>query len=140
MQQGCYWDFLRVVAPSGARLQSVLGVIDGKAETEGDRTVLSGYFVVPRGETRRVRLTYSVPSVAREGSTYVLHLARQSGAPVIPATVRVSWPVEWQFMSSSVAPVAQAGSSIEFAAQLDRDQDIRLALSKTAGLGLVNAR
>ena len=47
LQQGCYWDFVRVVAaPNATGISSSLGDAGFPPEKTGSRTVLGGYLVV----------------------------------------------------------------------------------------------
>ncbi|MCL4489658.1 MAG: DUF4012 domain-containing protein [Chloroflexi bacterium] len=129
-QQGCYWDYLRVLAPSEAILRSATGVANATTSSELQRVVFGGYLVLPRAEAHQVRFVYDVPSVAGAGKSYTLHLERQPGAPTISVTVRVSLPAGWKVQTSSPAPVSISDSALEYSITLDRDREISLTFAQ----------
>ncbi len=131
MQQGCYWDYLRVVAPPASQLTLSTGVSEAaQVDSEAGRSVFGGYLILPRGETQEVVFTYHQPGVMNEGMVYSLHLERQPGAPVIPATVRVTWPAEWQVRSANPAPERETADTLDYAVTLDRDQTFLIAFDQ----------
>lgn len=93
LQQGCYWNYLRVVTPAGSQLVRAEGVDDAVTEAPlAGRAVFGGYFVLARGESRVVRFEYTVPASARSKSQYDLTLEKEPGAPPLPLRVRVTIP------------------------------------------------
>ncbi|MCL4394693.1 MAG: DUF4012 domain-containing protein [Chloroflexi bacterium] len=131
MQQGCYWDYMRVVAPAKSQLISATPALQARPdEAVGTRAAFGGYMLLGLGSTKAVRFDYSLPQVVDGQSDYVLHLEKQPGAPTMPVTVRVTLPAGWGIRSAVPAPTRQAGSTVEFAVTLDRDQVIQISLNR----------
>ncbi len=122
LQQGCYWNYLRVVAPAGSQLIRAEGVEDAVTESPlNGRVVFGGYFVLARGETRGVRFEYNEPPNAQLKSRYVLTLEKQPGSPNMPVNVRIAMPGK---------------NAANFSLMLDRNEKISLdADSSLASLG-----
>ena len=109
---------------------SATGLADVTRDTsEPGRTIFGGYLLVPRGESRRVRITYRLPQVLEEGMLYSLLLEKQPGAPSIPVIVRVTWAEEREPKSTSPEPVRRTPSDVEFALILDQDAQVRFTLA-----------
>jgi len=126
LQQGCYWNYLRVVVPVNSQLICAEGVEDAVTEAPlSGRTVFGGYFVLARGESRVVRFEYNVPASAQSKSQYVLTLEKEPGAPTLPLSVRVTMPGK---------------NAADFSVLLDRNQKIFLdADSSLALIGVMVA-
>lgn len=128
LQQGCYWDYVRVVAPASSRMLSSTGISSPVQDSsEKGRSVFGGYLILPRGETREVTFTYAQPRVLSDGMVYSLYLERQSGTSMIPVRVHITPPSDWQVKSTNVAPVRTAIDNLEYAVTLDQDQIITVA-------------
>jgi hypothetical protein len=88
MMDRCYWDYIRVFAPSGAELMSREGLEDGDlAEPEVGRAVWDGLMVLKPGETREVAFRYRLPAVVISNGQYRLYVQKQSGTWGIPLRV-----------------------------------------------------
>jgi hypothetical protein len=130
LRQACYWDYVRLLAPAGAEMLSATGLAEVTRDTsEPGRTTFGGYLLVPRGESRRVRITYRLPQVLEEGMLYSLRLEKQPGAPPIPVTVRVTWPDERESRSASPEPVHRSTNDVEFVVTLEQDAQVRFTLA-----------
>ncbi len=130
LQQGCYWDYVRVLVPPGAELVYAAGLVDVTIQTaEQGRTVFAGYLIVPRGESRTVRLTYRLPLAIKEGSTYTLYLERQPGVPATPVSVHLSLPFGWSIAGASPDGAQLHADGIDLRTTLDRDQIVRAVVA-----------
>ncbi len=135
LQQGCYWDYVRLIVPPKAELVDASRDLGASAETLPDgHTSLGGYFFVGRGEQRTIRFAYRVPSLLRPGSAYTLRLEKQPGSPTTPFIVRVTLPADSQVEFASPPPKRTIANTVEFAVTLDRDQEIRLGFSPSPRL------
>jgi Protein of unknown function (DUF4012) len=143
MEQGCYWDYLRVVAAPGSHLLSATEGIDtGTDDPVANRTVFHGYFILPRGSSRTVEYDYQTPQVVTDGRTFRLLLENQPGAPPRQIHVSIELPQDWTGWTATPAPQKVSGQVIEYELTLDRDTDIvvlkdeGLPLTLAIGLGL----
>lgn len=109
MAQRCYFNYLRVYTPAGARLLAAEGFEPGSVTTfAGERgaTVLAGNLVLPAGAERAVSLTYELPPGALSSGVYRLRLQKQPGIPAWPVQVTVrNGANTWQ-------PVTPAGRAM----------------------------
>ncbi len=90
MQDRCYWNYLRVNVPQGARLLERHGFRAGNATVaagDAGTTEFAGVVVVPPGETRTVTLRYTLPPAVVRGRTYRLRVEKQPGARATPFTL-----------------------------------------------------
>ncbi len=130
LQQGCYYDYLRIVAPGGSEL---LGPSEGLETTDEmpveGRAVFGGYFVIPRGQSRTVHFDYLLPPILPTSSSYTLHLEKQPGSSSIPVRVRITLPETRHLLSARPLPVRFQDHAAEFDLTLDRDQTIVLDIS-----------
>lgn len=112
MMDCCYWDFLRVYVPGGARLvggtpnplpagslyRRTAGGGEGTGETtlqpgEAGKDTLQIFFVVPPRASKEIRFTYELPErIQRSDRRYRLLLQKQAGTPVRPVLVRMELP------------------------------------------------
>ncbi len=112
----CYWNYMRVYAPAGARLDSatrhpveadllVSGQAQsGEAETlppESGKTVFASFFVLPRGEETETRFVYQLPDLTLERCggedkgelwCYRLWVQKQAGTEAVPLRVGLTLP------------------------------------------------
>lgn len=127
LQQGCYWDYVRIVGTANARLSgSTPDIQAGTDDPINGRSVFSGYFVLPRGENRQIRYDMELPRVVADGHTYRLHIERQPGAPIWSVRVSVTLPSP-EGVESSPPPSRQNGNVLEYDLTLDQDLDIVIA-------------
>ncbi|MEW5720534.1 MAG: DUF4012 domain-containing protein, partial [Chloroflexota bacterium] len=140
LQNGCYWNYLRVLTPGGSTPVRVKGlpapVID---VPEQGRTVFAGYFVLSRGKTQTIRFEYDLPPTVLDESRYTLHLEKQPGVPAIPATVRVNAPEGWTITYAYPNATRLDGNRAEFAMALDRDRSIELGFEAPSVVGPISA-
>ncbi len=136
LQQGCYWDYVRVVVPAGAQLVRSAGVFDVKTEeVSPGRVAFGGYFVLPRGQTNTVRFDYRLPPVTQAESQYSLRWEKQPGAAPMPVTVSVILPSGYS--ASSDVPFRPTDDALQVDVLVDRDQVVAL---KMAPVGELDSR
>lgn len=139
LQQGCYWNYVRVVVPPASELLRAIGVADAKKETaEKGYAMLGGYFVLPFGETQVVRFDYRLPSTVVLAPRYQLTWQRQPGAPTMPVRVRLNLPEGFE-AASSYPPVGTIGTTLEFAFSLERDERIEAGIAKKLPMEFIGA-
>lgn len=125
LQQGCYWDYIRVVAPASSQLIKADGVSEPVTETPiNDRAVFGGFLVVGRGETRTVQFEYTVPANSELKSHYGLIWEKQPGAPNFPVRIHLTLPSGMIVGAVDPTPSSQSGSTTDFSLILDRDKKI----------------
>ncbi len=125
MVRRCYFNYIRVLVPAGASLESVEGFEPAEAAAgpgEQGTTQFAGSLIVPPGETRRVRLTYTLPAGLLDGAFYRLHVQKQPGTPAWPVKVLLVDPAGgWQ----PVAPGGQqTAQGVQVFFDLSRDVDV----------------
>ncbi len=152
LRQTCYYDYLRIIAPSGSRLlqatpQAVSpdyllpGVsAPGKAETFQDdllgRTVLSEFFVLEYGKQLQVHFEYDLPKVVNDlhlQKQYTLIVQKQGGTGAIPVGVELTLPPGASLVSSDPLPISSSGGSLKFDLRLDVDRQINVIYSLVPG-------
>ncbi|HZQ05684.1 MAG TPA: hypothetical protein VFD70_03840, partial [Anaerolineae bacterium] len=127
MEQSCYWNYVRILAPAGSHFLSAQGVTDaGDADDIGTVAAFGGYAIIPRAATRAVRFDYTLPRSILHADTYWLHVQQQAGLAATPITVRVELPHELQLQSATHDYTWRDASTIEIYEMLDRDIDITL--------------
>lgn len=86
MMVRCYYDYVRVFAPTGSELIASAGLIQESVNTqrgEGGAQLFGGYFILSPGEQNTVIFQYRLPaSITPEG--YQLTVRRQAGAGPLP--------------------------------------------------------
>jgi len=140
----CYLDYLRLYVPPGSKLRTATAHLvpgeyllsgkpaDGKAETlaeEVNRTVFGQFFVVEYGKQLQTRFEYDLPVVIKDvdtGKQYTLSFQKQSGTDAMPVKVILTLPPGAQIISAVPSPTAQTTDTLEFALQLDSDQQVRV--------------
>ena len=128
LQQGCYWNYVRVVVPPGSELLLAGGVTDAKTDTtEAGRIVFGGYLVIPRGATRQVRFTYRLPFLLESQSDYTVKLEKQPGVPAIETRVRMLVPEGWE-VGSSAGQVL--GDGVQVTLLLDNGRTVGFSLAR----------
>lgn len=112
---GNYRDYVRFFVPSSASLTDIRFLIDGKPaaaatqplEQLGDRTAIGVFFVLPRGHTAEVRVTYSDRVQADSGNSYLLTVQKQPGVDGRPTEVDLTYPAGQQTWRSNLAQDAR---------------------------------
>ena len=125
MAQRCYFNYLRVYVPEGARLLAAEGVQADTAATlpgENGTTILAGYIVVPPGQTGQVRLRYELPAGTVANDSYRLRLQKQPGTPGWPVTV-VLQDSTGSWMPGEPA-ATRTNKGVELSTQLVTDMDL----------------
>ena len=140
----CYVDFLRVLIPSGSRIEHtsteptpgawlLSGMDDDGSVTvgQGEATTweLSTLLVVPIGGSRTVSFAYQLPDMlTRDGDIwrYALKLQKQAGTAAIPFVVRVHLPAGATLVDQSPTLINKSGQLL-LAGQLSQDQSISLS-------------
>ena len=106
----------------GERLQEETTV---RVASESGKTQITGFFVVPRGESKTFTFRYKLPAgvVAADGSraTYTLYLQKQSGTLGHPYTVRVHLPEGARLEEMTPAPLLLSGGVAEVLGRLEED-------------------
>jgi hypothetical protein len=123
-QQGCYWDYLRILSAPGAQLLNAPPDADaGTDDPLLGRSSFHGYFVLPRGATKQLQYYFQIPRVLADGRTYQLHIQKQPGAPPWAIHVQVTLPVTGG-VESIPSPQLVNGRTLEYDLTLDHDLDI----------------
>lgn len=127
MEQSCYWNYVRALAPRESDFISAQGVDDARVAEDSDSvTVLGGYITVPRNTRETVRFRYTVPaSVIRDGM-YALKVQQQPGADGTAVTVRVELPAGMQVRGTSHAVARREGRVLEFRETLYQDMTFKI--------------
>ena len=130
MAQRCYFNYLRVYVPEGARLLGAEGVRPDTAATlpgENGTTILAGYIVLPPGQTGQVRLHYELPAGTVTNDSYHLRLQKQPGTPVWPMTIVLQDSTGSWMPGESAAQRTNKG--VELSTQLVTDMDLEFVRS-----------
>lgn len=131
MEQSCYWNYVRVLAPRGSELISANGVRDaGLADDMDAVSAFGGYAIIPRNTTQTVKFNYALPARLIQNKTYALTLQQQAGANVTPLTVRVKIPNGSSVRGASHPFTRRADNVIEFQEMLRHDTTIQVYLSE----------
>ncbi len=133
LQQGCYWNYVRVFAPQGSELIRASGVADIESVAESNRTVFGGYLLVPRGERASVRFEYRLPPTLGESNHYTLHLEKQPGALPYPASIQISVPGA-KIIGTSASLTSIQYDQVEFSWPLEHDEQISIAFERDNGI------
>ncbi len=123
MEQGCYWNYARVLAPRFAQFISAQGVSDaGYADDIDAVTAFGGYVVAPRNAATRVQFQYTLPDTITRAKTYALKLQTQAGAAATPVRVRVEYPATWRIRNATENFQRLDDHTVEFQEILTRDK------------------
>jgi hypothetical protein len=127
MEQSCYWNYLRVLAPRGSALQAAEGIADaGMADDIGVISAFGGYLVVPRASTRAVRLTYALPHGVWNDTAYHLRLDAQAGTGPMPVTVQVVLPPGYSLRGASDSYTWVDKQTVQIQTRLSHDTTLVL--------------
>lgn len=125
MVRRCYFNYIRVLVPDGAKLVQAEGFNEPTASTQrGERntTQFAGNLTVPPGETRRVLLTYDLPAGLITPNAYHLRIQKQPGIPAWPVRVVVADPAGgWQTAAAGSKPT---DAGLLTPVELSRDTDL----------------
>jgi hypothetical protein len=150
MMNRCYWDYLRLYVPQGARLieatrnplppgslyRRLSGADAGSGEpdvgpTEKGKEVFGTFFVVPTQESKEIRFTYELPPDILEntgdGYRYSLLVQKQAGTQALPVQVTVELPPGAKLVAAEPQPKAVESSTLRY--QLSLATDRRLEVS-----------
>lgn len=128
MEQSCYWNYVRVIAPPGSEFVSAEGVQDAGVVQELDRvTTFGGYTVIPRNTVREVAFRYRLPVGVVKEDVYSLTLQQQAGMPPTPITVRVRVP-KGKVVRGATHAYAWEDGSLVFRMTLREDTELRVFL------------
>lgn len=93
LTQGCYWNYVRVLAPLGAELVQIEGTdypVDLGRQV--GRQVFGTFVVVPPDQSRTLRFVYDVaPSIVGQDAYHLL-VQKQPGLETLPFSLTVLWP------------------------------------------------
>ena len=91
LTEGCYWDYVRVYVPLGARLRSSSGGDEPVvAFSELDRTVFATHLVLRPRERRELIFEYLLPPDVLGEDGYELYVQKQAGTDAIPLEVVIA--------------------------------------------------
>lgn len=127
MEQGCYWNYVRVVVPAGSQL--LFSNTDSRALKEQEipgRVSFGGFFLLERGARRTIRFEYLLPANSPSASAYTLHLEKQPGARPIPFLVHLTLPNDVKMRAIEPTVQLQQGNALYVPVLLDRDRQIVL--------------
>ena len=148
-KNACYWNYLRVYAPNASSIQSSspfpmpagaiyrrLGYNDIEETlqsfVEGGKTVFSGFFIVPAGETRRVTFAYELPAsvLRREDDSWVYSLVvqKQLGTLDTPVKVTVTVPARYRIEGANPSPTILDDEKVQFLFSLNSISRLELVL------------
>ncbi|TAH50490.1 MAG: DUF4012 domain-containing protein [Chloroflexota bacterium] len=131
MEQSCYWNYVRVLAPRGSQFVLAKGVSDaGVADDMEAVTAFGGYAIIPRNTTRTVKFDYALPARLIHNNTYSLKLQQQAGAPATPLTVRVKIPDDYSVRGASHPFTWRGQNILEFQEMLWQDTTIHVYLNR----------
>ncbi len=120
MTRRCYWDYVRVYVPEGARLIQAKGLDPVSIEVgpgEKGTTVFAGIFVMRPGTQRRLEFTYALPpSIVKEG-VYRLRIQKQPGLVTLPVRLIFSPQPGTTWMTED----GQRGDRLQLTLRLRRD-------------------
>jgi hypothetical protein len=137
--ESCYYDYVRLLVPPGAQLQAaplhpvppeylVVGrPFEGQMSVENElgKTVFATLFVMERGRSVDVALSYHLPSVANwssESGHYTLTVQKQPGAMPRRVSVTLVWPEDYTLSQASLPPIQTTTGSATFEFNLATDQ------------------
>jgi len=144
MMNRCYWDYVRVLVPAGARLDEATriplpatalwdrrpdaGTVTARRMDEGAWLSLEALMVLPTAstQTRQFALTHSddVIQWTTDEGRYALRIQKQPGASDYPVTVRVRVPTARGLIQTQPASPIVEGDWLTFKFALNRDYDI----------------
>jgi hypothetical protein len=154
MMNRCYWDYLRLYVPQGARLieatrnplppgslyRRLSDVPAGSGEPdigppEKGKEVFGTFFVVPPQESKEVRFAYELPAGVLESTgdayRYSLLIQKQPGTKALPVQVTVELPLGTELLAGEPEPSAVEGNILRYHLSLATDRRIEVRYSLT---------
>ncbi len=140
MMNRCYWDLVRVYAPSGSALISATlqapAPLIGKRSSNGQATTLQdqgfavfeSFFALQGGARQVTRFEYTLPPVARkeaDGWVYTLYLQRQPATNNWPIEITLALPDGARLLRAE-PPVIETGQALQWALHLSTDQHVQV--------------
>ncbi len=151
LMQQCYWDYVRVYVPEGARpLRATPNPIpagllttgigrSGEAEIltpEAGKSVLATFFVLPPGQRAETRMLYLLPpdviQQTEDTLLYRLYIQKQGGKLTVPVQISLYLPPDSSVVHSSV-PYARAANNPEhilYHLNLETDFQLSVEIAK----------
>ncbi|MFH1926550.1 MAG: hypothetical protein ABIK79_00045 [Chloroflexota bacterium] len=134
MMDRCYWDYVRVYAPSGSTLLTVEGADEQLvADQEKGKTVFAAYFVLAPGEHRQITFRYLLPTnilvqVDPESVNYELLVQKQPGTLSLPLQLRIEvWP-GMKVVHAKPTPTEVGHEVVQHTTKLQLDRRFELIL------------
>ena len=148
MMNRCYWDYLRLYVPQGARLieatrnplppgglyRRLSGAGEGTGEpdigpSEKGKEVFGTFFVVPPQESKEIRFAYEQPSSILEKDgvhRYSLLIQKQAGTKSLPVQITVELPPGVELVTAEPEPSTVEGNTVRYQLSLATDRRIEL--------------
>lgn len=133
MEESCYWNYVRVLAPRDSQFISAQGVQDAGVVDDIEKvTAFGGYAIVPRNTTRTVKFEYALPDALLAGNIYTLKVQQQAGMGATRVRVRVELPQGYA-VRGATHPFTRSGpNSLEFEQVMNQDTTIQIYLNREA--------
>jgi len=134
MMDRCYWDYVRVYAPSGSTLLTVEGADEYEvADQEKGKTVFAAYFVLAPGEHRQITFRYLLPTDVfghAEPSRvhYQLLVQKQPGTLSLPLQLRIELQPGMKVVHAKPTPIEVGHEAVQHTAKLQLDRRFELIL------------
>jgi len=151
LMQQCYWDYVRVYIPEGARpLRATPNPIpgellvtgigrSGEAEIlapEAGKSILATFFVLPPGQRAETRMLYLLPpdviQQTEDTLHYRLYIQKQGGKLTVPVQISLYLPPDTTAIHSTV-PYARAADNpnhILYTLNLETDFQLSVEIKK----------
>jgi len=134
MMDRCYWDYVRVYAPSGSTLLTVEGADEYEvAGQEKGKTVFAAYFVLAPGEHRQITFRYLLPTnifvqVDPESVSYKLLVQKQPGTLSLPLQLCIELRPGMKVVHARPEPTEVGPEGVEYTTRLQLDRRFELIL------------
>ena len=127
MEQSCYWNYVRVLAPRDSQFISARGLSDAGVTDDMEAVrAFGGYAIIPRNTTHPVQFQYTLPKQVIQDNTYILKVQPQAGASASRVTVRVELPNGYVVRGATHSFMWRAENVIEFQEMLYQDTTIKI--------------
>jgi hypothetical protein len=148
MMNRCYWDYLRLYVPQGARLieatrnplppgslyRRLSGAGAGSGEPdigppEKGKEVFGTFFVVPTQESKEIRFAYELPDILEstdDAYRYSLLIQKQPGTQALPVQVTVELPPGVKLVATEPEASLVEGHILRYQLSLATDRRIEL--------------
>lgn len=134
MMDRCYWDYVRVYAPSGSTLLTVEGADEYEvADQEKGKTVFAAYFVLAPGEHRQITFRYLLPinilvQVDPERVNYQLLVQKQPGTLSLPLQLLIELRPGMKVVYAKPTPIDVGHEVVQHTTRLQLDRRFELIL------------